>query len=137
MHCEDVEPLRVDSTTGRWTSSNRAWARCPRPRLCHRRARLAAQGRLEALAETCVGFLGRWLIGRAPGVAFGELQLKTARTLAGGGSAPRPGALRIHLPRVLIVRECPLEGVEQLRLQRRREHRGGQLDAVVEVARHE
>src|ERR1700733_3473367 len=76
------------------------------------------------------------LFGGASGMSLAQLLLNAAPLPRGDGGAG-PVALDIELPGVGGIGEAALEDVEDLRPQLRVLDRDDQLDAAVEVARHQ
>ena len=76
-------------------------------------------------------------MGRARGVQLGQLELHVAGTFARQRRAAGPAAVSVQLPGALVVGEGAFERVEQLLPQVGLGDRRRELDAVVEVARHQ
>src|ERR1700730_8895255 len=114
-------------------TSRRRWTRCPLRPLADLRRRA---GDL-ALALGDLALARGALLERPPRVQLGELELQVARRLARLRRAPAPVARGVELPRALVIGKRAFQRVEQLGLKLGGLDRRGQLDAVVEVARHQ
>src|ERR1700722_2493542 len=90
--------------------------------------------------RTGLALAGGPLSGGACRVELSQLQLQGATLWVGGiriRLAAVPGSLAVQVPRALVVGEGAFERVEQLCAQALGLDRHRQLDAVVEVARHQ
>src|ERR1700733_6162946 len=87
--------------------------------------------------RTGLALAGGPLSGGACRVELSQLQLQVATLFARPRLAAVPGSLAVQVPRALVVGEGAFERVEQLCAQALGLDRHRQLDAVVEVARHQ